>query len=233
MNTPLKPDPQMIHETLKILGVGPNHVTELRILNTRDQPTSQYPYTFGGYFDNPDALVKAACSIKYASGWYVVLNPCHPDVLARFCNRAVKLGKGDSTQDHEVIRRVWLPIDTDPVRLPRISSTEEEHQLALDRASEIAHYLHGQGWPNPVVADSGNGGHLIYPIDLPRDDSGVVERCLKSLDQRFTDDRVKVDTSVFNPARIWKLYGTPACKGDSTPNRPHRMARLLEVPDGL
>ena len=47
----------------------------------------------------------------------------------------------------------------------------------------------------------------------------------------FSDQRVKVDTTTFNPARIVKLYGTPARKGDSTEDRPHRLARLLEVPN--
>ena len=32
----------------------------------------------------------------------------------------------------------------------------------------------------------------------------------------------------FNPARIWKLYGTLAAKGDPTPERPHRLSRLVE-----
>jgi len=35
---------------------------------------------------------------------------------------------------------------------------------------------------------------------------------------------------VFNPARIWKLYGTVSRKGDSIPERPHRLARILEAP---
>jgi hypothetical protein len=38
---------------------------------------------------------------------------------------------------------------------------------------------------------------------------------------------------VFNPARIWKLYGTIARKGDSLPDRPHRLARVLDVPSSL
>ena len=35
---------------------------------------------------------------------------------------------------------------------------------------------------------------------------------------------------MFNAARIWKLYGTICRKGDSTEDRPHRVAKLLEVP---
>lgn len=39
------------------------------------------------------------------------------------------------------------------------------------------------------------------------------------------------DQTVFNPARLWKLYGTTARKGDDLPERPHRLARLLHVPE--
>lgn len=230
---PLKPDPVAMSEALKLIGIGPDLVRELRVLHAREHPNSPYPFTFGGYFDDIEALIRAACTIKYAAGWYITLNPCHPDVLARFHNRAVRLGKGESTQDSDIIRRIWFPVDADPVRLSRTSASDEEHDLAINRVREVAQYLSAQGWPDPIIADSGNGGHLLYPIDIPANDGGIIEHCLKALDQRFSDDRVKIDTSVYNPARIWKLYGTPACKGDSTVNRPHRVARILEVPRGL
>ena len=233
MQRPLRPDSEAIRKTLKVLGIGNHHVTELRILEARDHVNNQYHSTYGGYFDDPEALIKAALTIKRALGWYIMLNPCHPDVLSRICNRLVRLGKGESTQDSEILRRLWLPIDVDPIRISRISSTDEEHRLALDRARVIANFLGSRGWPDPIFGNSGNGGHLLYSIDLPIDDCGLVQKCLKFLDKRFSDDRVKVDTSVSNPARIWKLYGTPACKGDSTPIRPHRMANLLEIPNGF
>jgi hypothetical protein len=57
--------------------------------------------------------------------------------------------------------------------------------------------------------------------------------CLQSLQQEFGDSVVKIDTSVGNAARITKLFGTRACKGDDVPDRPHRMARLIDVPAQL
>lgn len=228
----LKPDPDAIRKTLSVIGFGPDHVTELRALNVRSEANSPYTATYGGYFDDPEALVKAACSIKFATGWYIIPNPLHPDSLSRICNRIRKLDKGEATQDTDVLRRSWMLVDADPVRLARISSTDEEHELALGQTREVAAYMRAKGWADPIIADSGNGGHLMYPIDLAADDGGLVDRCLKALDQKFSNPKVKIDTSVFNAARIWKLYGTPACKGDSTTNRPHRMSRLLEVPDG-
>jgi hypothetical protein len=92
-----------------------------------------------------------------------------------------------------------------------------------------------QGWPLPVLADSGNGGHLLYRIDLSNDESSrdVLARCLAALALRFSDEAVSVDETVFNAARIWKLYGTRTCKGDPTPERPHRRAGLCEAPTRL
>ena len=58
----------------------------------------------------------------------------------------------------------------------------------------------------------------------------LIERCLKALDFIFSNESVSVDTSVFNPARISKLYGTMAQKGADTDNRPHRMAEIVSSP---
>ena len=42
-----------------------------------------------------------------------------------------------------------------------------------------------------------------------------------------------VDETTYNAARVWKLYGTLVCKGDHLPQRPHRIARLIDVPEVL
>ena len=46
-------------------------------------------------------------------------------------------------------------------------------------------------------------------------------------------DDVDIDLTVYNPARICKLYGTMARKGDSTVDRPHRRSCILETPASL
>ena len=51
-----------------------------------------------------------------------------------------------------------------------------------------------------------------------------------SLGERFDDARTKVDRSVFNAARICKLYGTVANKGDHTAAAPWRLSCLLDTP---
>lgn len=206
--------------------IEPGAVAELRVLKTRQK-------TVSGYFDNPDHLAAAAKVWDgKAPAVYVTLNPVNPALLARSANK-VKGYAEHTTSDSDILRRRWLPIDLDPVRPAGVSSTDEEHVAALARAREVRDWLAGQGWPASLLADSGNGAHLLYPIDIPNDaeSADLVRGSLEALAFRFSDDSVTVDEKVFNAARIWKFYGTLACKGDSTVERPHRRARLLEVPD--
>jgi hypothetical protein len=60
-----------------------------------------------------------------------------------------------------------------------------------------------------------------------------VKNCLEALASDFDNDKVNVDVSVANAGRIWKLYGCVAKKGENTPERPHRISRILEVPEYL
>lgn len=223
-----KHDPQAIAQAVRLI-VGPGNVCELRALDVT-MNGDRFPVTLAGYFDDADKLTAATGKIGTAKGIYITLNPAKPALLARAANRIRKAPKGESTQDGDILRRCFLPIDCDPVRPSGIGSTDAEHEAAIERCRGIYAYLKGLGWPDPVAADSGNGGHLLYRVDLPTDDGGIVQRCLEALAQQFDDESVKVDRTVFNPSRIWKLYGTAVCKGDSTPDRPHRLARILNTP---
>src|SRR5262249_23156259 len=161
---------------------------------------------------------------------YFVLNQVDAAMLARICNRVRMVGEGETTTDSNIIARRWLPIDADPIRPKDISSTDIEKAAALEVVQRIRGRLTGEGWPLPVLSAAGNGYHLLYRINLPANDSSLVGRILKTLAARFDPDSVAIDQKVFNPARIWKLYGTTSCKGDSTPDRPHRRSCILEVP---
>lgn len=206
---------------------APGQVAELRALDAVTREWRRL-HTVSGYFNDWDKLAAAAMSIQ-ARGVYVTLNPVNPALLARALNRLRDINSGDpATGDGDIVARRWLPIDCDPVRPTGISATAAEHDLALARAREIRDYLGARGWPEPVLADSGNGGHLLYRVDLPADDGGLIEKALTALAFRFDDALVTVDQKNFNPARIWKLYGTVAAKGDHTPERPHRLSRLVE-----
>jgi hypothetical protein len=224
-------------------------------LRTLFQPTDVFeiralisPYkTVVGYFqyekiDTVFGLMNKA--VVGASGVYVVLNEIDPALLARAPNRfQTCMGKESlATSDRDVRRRRWLPLDFDPIRVAGISSSDAEKAAAKQRAIDCGSYLKNRGWPAPIFADSGNGYHLLFPIDLEVDRSAnptnepgkvLVERVLKSLSLLFSDGAVKLDTSLFNASRIIKLYGTIARKGADIPERPHRRSHLIEIPDYL
>ena len=188
--------------------------------------------TVSGYFDNGGDFVEAAYKLNQ-NGYqvYATLNKVNPALLARAANRLEQWPRS-TTSDKDVVRRRWLPLDFDPGRPSGVSSSDNEHRASQERAMEVKEYLTGRGWPEPIVGDSGNGHHLLYRIDLPNDASStaLVKDILQALAFRFDDEEVKLDTGVHNAARIWKVYGTTARKGDSVPGRPHRVSTLINVP---
>ncbi len=222
------PQKQLMIEAVQLLH--PGRVVELRVLNVDGRGA-----TASGYFNQPLALAEAALRyIGRAEGIYITLNPLLSDLLARSNNTLQERVK-TTTSDAEVQRRAYLPIDLDPARLSGISSSEAEHQAALALARAVRAWLSEQGWHAPLFADSGNGAHLLYAIDLPNDaeSADLIKRCLAALAARFDTPQVTLDRSVYNAARIWKLYGSVARKGAHLPERPHRLARLIETPDPL
>jgi hypothetical protein len=186
--------------------------------------------TISGYFDNPDACIINLKKLSAAKGIYITLNPVNPALLARCANRLDYVAKDTTTSDHHILQRMWLPIDVDPDRPSGISASDSEKEAAHKKAREIYEYLKGRGWPLPLVADSGNGFHLLYRIDQPCGDDALLEKMLAALANRFDGDGVKLDRTVYNPARIVRLYGTLAAKGDNTKERPHRLSKLLNAP---
>ena len=158
------------------------------------------------------------------------LERIEPALFARSPNQTTE-HLDPTTSDGDILRRWWLPLDFDPTRPAGISATEDEHCAAEDAARACWAWLSSLGWPAPFQADSGNGAHLGYRIDLAADDGRLVQRVLEAIADKLDGAAVKVDRKVFNPARIWKLYGTVARKGHDMPDRPHRLARLVEVPE--
>ncbi len=223
----------MSAEIRRAVGVlAPDGVVEVRALADGA--------THSGYFDDHERLVRAVEALDAdpaVAGIYVTLNATNPALLARRANRIkMRLGRKDATTaDTDILGRRWLPVDIDPVRPSGVSSTDAEHDAALDAAGRIAAYLSEQGFGEPLRADSGNGAHLLYRINLPNDEAAteVVKGVLATLDALFSNETITVDTANYNAARIWKLYGTMSRKGDSTPERPHRRAKILSVPKDI
>jgi len=208
---------------------APGQCVEVRALVDGSGP-------WNGYFDNLDTLaekIDALAADSRFTAFYWSLNSVDPDLLARRDNTIGRAVSGAGERD--IIRRRWLLVDIDPERKSGIGATDAEKAGALSRGDAVAAHLAAQGWPAPVVGDSGNGCHLLYRIDLPNDAdaTSVVHRCLQALSARFSDEAVKVDTGVADAPRIIRIYGTPNRKGANRADRPHRRAALLVVPDAI
>jgi hypothetical protein len=211
--------------------VVPDQVLELRVLHVIRKYGRSHAES--GFYDSNSLLkmmIDALTISPMSRGVYFTLNPLKPVLLSRRTCRLSYAGSGESATDQDVINRNWLFIDADPIRDPHVSATDDEKAYAEETIYAVREFLSQEGWPKPLVSDSGNGFHLLYRIDLPTNDRQDIPYLLKVLADQFDSDHVKIDQSVGNLARICKLPGTWARKGDPSPERPHRVARIVEVP---
>lgn len=199
--------------------------------------------TVAGYFDNPDDFEKAAKVLDKVGphGIYFTVQPVLPAFLARSVNK-LQANLNPVTSDDNVGCYRWLLVDLDPqinagfnrwTKRPGISSTEEELAAGAEMAKKVTAWLEEElGLARAIRACSGNGYHLNYRLpDLPNDKENreLIRKCLEAIGEKFKDlPEVDIDQTVHNPARIWKLYGTTARKGEATKDRPHRASYLFK-----
>ncbi len=208
----------------------PGQVVEVRVLHAAKQGT------ISGYFNDHFKLFDALVRLEQQcyTGVYFSLNPCKPELLARSANRLTAWAK-QTTSDDEIAERRWLFIDIDAKRPSGTSSTDGEFVAAYEKGLAIQGYLRTLGWPEPALAESGNGAHLLFRVDLPNDESSgkLLRSALAALAFRFDDQEAVVDPAVYNAARIVRAYGTTARKGDSSEARPHRQSWVVNSPSEI
>ena len=216
-------------------------VTEIRGIGFRGKGSWGFAKgTVAGYFDNQEDFGKAAQELeqfesKDDRNIYFMPNPCRLDLLGRAKNKLRVIQT--TTKDDEILCHRWFLIDCDPDRPPGVSSTNEELNLSIEKRNEAVQWLSENGWPKPIRGMSGNGSHASYRLeDLPvsPEITSLKQRALRALNHLFGKPGVTFDENVFNPARIFKLYGTTARKGDGTFSpRPNRQSYLEEVPEPI
>jgi hypothetical protein len=236
------------YQALKFLHPEVGAVFEICGLGPRTPKSSHWQGYAGGkkavvagWYNDPIKATEAAAALDTigCEGIYVTLNGVDPALLGRANNR-LQAGVA-RTQDKEVLILRHFPIDIDPKRPAGISSTDEEHQAALNHAIWLRNRLSSDGWPEPLYGDSGNGAHLIYRLpDLENTEENInlIRDALNALNELYRVAvegnqgyiNLDIDCTLFNPARIIKLYGTHARKGDDTKERPHRQAQVIDLP---
>lgn len=225
----------------------PGEVTEIRAFGLSKTNAAWEGWAGGvgtvyGYFDNAKDFGKCAEALDKAQarGVYFVINPVIPDVLARSVNRLKAADQRTAlTTDKDILCIRWLPIDIDASysHKLKISATEDEVKETIKARNKIIKWLKKEmGFTGFIPTMSGNGAHVccrLPELEITNAlDTGenpnvqMVKDMLATLDKKFNSKVVDIDLSVFNPARIWRLYGTTSRKGDSTKDRPHRRSYI-------
>lgn len=203
----------------------PDAIIEIRSIDPKP--------TVSGYFraDSPRIAAELA---KYPNRtFYQSLNPVKSACYARAQHERLVERPKETTSDNDIIGFQWILIDADPVRPSGVSASAEEKKAAHAVAGKTMKRLMATGFSEPIVADSGNGYHLLFKVHISTDDRQVVADFLSVLDMWFSTDEAKIDTAVYNPSRITKLYGTIAAKGAHTPERPHRQSCIIRYPEQI
>jgi hypothetical protein len=238
--------PQAIAEDLARF-IHPDQYTELRALHVGGKGR-----TFAGWFDGRhlyDLARHALALSRQAAGVYFVPNPVDPAIAAKRLNTVLDVRKGFAlTHDHDVTDRRFVIVDIDPRRHwyerpagdPLAGQGQEapthwrELGFALQTARRhVRPFLADLGLPSPITMLSGNGVHLIYPVTMQA--VGGIDpaaKLLRMLAERYTCWGLAVDPNTYTPARMLKVPGTVTRKGSPSPGRPHRAARIIEVPNG-
>ena len=215
-------DASEIKRTIDFLKPN-SQLFEIRVIKAK--------WNASGYFTSGDKLIEELTRINSKSGVniYITLNSINQSCYSREQRDKLVEYASPTTSDSDIEKYEWLMIDLDPVRASGTSSSDEELSYAKSKANDIYKFLFERGFSSPVVALSGNGVHLLYRIDLANNTSNkeLIKGVLMVLDMLFSDDKVNVDTTTFNSARICKLYGTIAQKGFNSVDRPHRISRMV------
>lgn len=192
------------------------------LIELRHQAGKQWT---SGLFDDADSLLTAARERHRTGNLFISLNRPSPRVAD---NRMVSTSLGND--DIQWVTRLFF--DFDPVRPKGCSSTEDELCHAQHSATELSKMLRAMGWPDPLVAMSGNGYHLLYRCHLPNTEEvgEQLAAIYSGLWQDCTTHQVDFDRTVRNPGRICTLYGAEKRKGVSTSDRPHRRSRIITWP---
>jgi hypothetical protein len=176
-------------------------------------------------FTDPDELMERAQALSSAGyNCYHTINPISPTLGA------------PSAKDDDILRIRWIPYDIDPDRKApdgtklkgNHASTEAEKSGSFEIAGRVTAFWKTLG-VEPALVDHGNGYCVLVPTEMEKIDAGLVADILKLHAREYDTLAAHIDVSVGNPSRILRIPGTVNRKGENTPDRPHRMSRIIEA----
>ena len=217
-------DRVLIEKALSLLH-DPDDIVEIRSIDPKP--------TISGYFKAGSPNIFTELARFPDRTFYQTINVINKACFSRAQHEVLRPYPKETTSDNDIIGYQWILIDADPVRPSGVSATADEKEKAHQKSIAVYRFLRDAGFSDPVVADSGNGYHLLYRIQGEISSKETIADFLKVLHMWFSSEDVLIDTAVFNPSRITKLYGTIARKGANTPERPHRLSKILHAPEEL
>lgn len=200
---------------------NPEDIVEIRSIDPKP--------VISGYFKADSAAIAKEIARFPNRTFYQTLQMVQPACYARGQHEHLMERPRETTSDNDIAGYQWILVDTDPVRPSGVSASQPEKEAARKVSATVMKKLMALGFKEPIVADSGNGYHLLFKIHASTDDRQIIADFLSVLDMWFSTNEAKIDTSVFNPARITKLYGTMTHKGANTQERPHRASRIIRM----
>ena len=191
--------------------------------------------TYSGYYKSVENIIRDIDPLSERPNMqiYFVLNSINADCYDRDQKEHIRELPKNTTSDNDIEGRRFILIDFDPKRPAGVGSTDKQLELAHHVAVDSYRFLLNQGLYEPIVSKSGNGYHILIPVEMDntQENTKLVERFLKAMAMMFQTPKVDIDLKVFNASRICKLYGTYAKKGSNTPEHPWRLAEIVRHPD--
>ena len=197
----------------------------------RDSRIVELRHSYGdqresGIFNNIVNLERAVRDLADVGNMYTSLNRPHSF-------RVTNCFRSDALRDEDIETITRIVFDLDPKRPTNLPSTDAELKSALTARDLVVRTLSAYGWPAPALAISGNGAHAVYRTCLVnssawRKQAAMLYAGLRShLQGQMISLGVDFDTTVRNPARVWRLYGSVNRKGHVAHGRPHRRASII------
>ncbi|MDD5529546.1 MAG: hypothetical protein PHX21_05890 [bacterium] len=216
---------------ISLLGHKNIGLTEVRIINPNDDSNRKIKGI--GFFDNPQELIKECEQWNGQSNIYVGRNPRPFSFKDEYPGAYNKINPMQTTggKSIDVGFITCFSLDIDPIRQKNTASTNEEHSTAINKTIEVA-----QKYPGAFAVDSGNGGLVVLPIEPFKLDSNhneikektrIWEQAIRPIVEE--NKQLKLDAT-YDIGRLVKLPGTLSIKGEDTPDRPHRTAKIVTEP---
>lgn len=206
-----------------------NQLTEIRLISNDGKIAS-------GYFTDPKTLIEAVKPFAKDYSVYFTINKINPDCYGRPQKDKIVIRAKNTTTDSEIIARDYVLLDLDSKRATGVNATEEQLNLAKQKANVVYKFLIDNGFYEPIVICSGSGVHIyIRCALLPTEENNqIIKRFTQAMSMLFSDNNVDIDEKVFNLGRISRVCGYYNRKGSPLDKeRPQRLCTFAKVPNEI